>query len=92
MYSAPTHADVLSRSRWLDELTQAISQAQLLAWRLGVEDGDSSEARELYARLEAARTEVEALRYGDWLDVREEVDSGWLASIIGTTEILGGVD
>ena len=89
MYRAPTHADVLSRTRWLDELTQAIGQAQRLAWRLGVEDGDCLAARELYARLEAVRTEVEALRYGDWLDVRQEIDSSWLASLLGTTELLG---
>lgn len=90
MYRAPTHSDVLSRTRWLDELTQAIGQAQRLAWRLGVEDGDSEVARELYARLEAAQTEVEALRYGDWLAVRKEADPNWLASLLGATELLNG--
>ena len=88
MYRAPTHADVLSRTRWLDELIQTIGQAQRLAWSLGMEDGDCEEARELYARLEAVRTEVEALRYGDWLGVRKEVDPNWLAALLGATELL----
>ena len=88
MYRAPTHADVLSRTRWLDELAQAIGQAQRLAWSLGVEDGDCEEAREIYTRLEAARTEVEALRYGDWLDVRKEADPNWLSGLLGATELL----
>ena len=88
MYQAPTHADVLSRTRCLDELALAIGQAQRLAWSLGMEDGDCEEARELYARLEAVRTEVEALRYGDWLGVRKEVDPNWLAALLGATELL----
>ena len=88
MYRALTHADVLSRTRWLDELTLAIGQAQRLAWNLGVEEGACEEARQLYARLEAARTEVEALRYGDWLGVRKEVDPNWLAALLGATELL----
>jgi hypothetical protein len=87
LYRAPTHADVLSRTRWLDELTQAIGQAQRLAWSLGM-DGDYEEARELYARLEAVRTEVEALRYGDWLDVRKEADLNWLAALLGANGLL----
>jgi hypothetical protein len=89
LYRAPSQADILSRIRWLDELAQAIGQAQRLAWRLGVEDGDCVEARELYARLEAARSEVEALRYGDWVDVRKEADPAWLASLLGTSAMLG---
>ena len=88
MYRAPTHADALSTTRWLDELIQTIGQAQRLAWSLGMEDGDCEEARELYARLEAVRTEVEALRYGDWLGVRKEVDPNWLAALLGATELL----
>jgi len=88
LYRAPTHADVLSRTRWLDELIQTIGQAQRLAWSLGMEDGDCEEARELYARLEAVRTEVEALRYGDWLGVRKEVDPNWLAALLGANGLL----
>jgi hypothetical protein len=67
----------LERARWLDELTNAISQAQGLAWRL-----DCEEARQLYARLEAVRAEVSSLRFGDWTTVRKEIDPKWLESLI----------
>jgi hypothetical protein len=51
-----------SRAKWLAELAIAIDEAQRLAWRVGVTEAKSSEALELYVRLEAARVEVEALR------------------------------
>lgn len=50
------------RARWLPELVRAIDGAQRVAWQLGVGSGRNAEAVELYARLEAARSEVEALR------------------------------
>ncbi len=50
------------RARWLLELAQAIDEAQWVAWQLGAGTGHNSEALELYARLETARAEVEALR------------------------------
>lgn len=50
------------RARWLAELAQAIDEAQKVAWRVGVTEGRSSEALELYVQLEAARLELEALR------------------------------
>ena len=52
------------RARWLAELAEAIEDAKRVAWRLGFGEGNDSEARELYAQLEAARAEVEALRRG----------------------------
>ena len=70
------------RARWLAELAQAIAQAQRLAWRLGVAEGDSEEARDLYARLEAVRTEVDSLRFGRWVDVGQEIDAAWLERLI----------
>ena len=74
------HLVALERSRWLADLAQAIAQAQKLAWSLGVIDGDDEEARELYARLEAVRSEVDSLRFGGW--ARTEVDAGWLESLM----------
>ena len=70
------------RARWLAELAAAIEEAQRVAWRLGVAEGDSSEAKELYARLEVARAEVESLRRGGWS--RQEVDFPplWLQSLL----------
>lgn len=82
MHRARNHAAALDRARWLDELAHAIVQAQRLTWRLGVVEGDSQEARTLYARLEAAQSEVESLRFGDWVDVPTEIDPNWLETIL----------
>lgn len=49
-------------TRWLAKLADAIAQAQRVVWRIGVSEGDSAEAKELYVRLEAVRAEIEALR------------------------------
>jgi hypothetical protein len=82
LHRAPDQVVALERARWLAELAHAISQAQKLAWRLGVAEGDSEEARELYARLEAVRNEVDALRFDGWSGVRREIDPAWLESLI----------
>ena len=82
LHRARNQTAALDRARWLDELAQAISQAQRITWSLGVQDGDSEEARARYSRREVARSEVEALRYGDWVDVREEIDPMWLESFL----------
>ena len=82
MQNAPDQVVALERARWLDALTAAISQAQKLAWELGDGDGGSAEARELYARLDAVRGEVESLRFGDWLTVRKEIDPIWLENLL----------
>ena len=82
MHRGPDHLVALERARWLAELTQAINQAQKLAWRLGVAEADVEEARELYARLEGVRAELEALRSNGWTNVRREVEPNWLERII----------
>ena len=74
----------MDRVRWLDELAEAIVQAQRLTWRLGVLEGDSEEARTLYARLESVLEEVESLRVSDWADIRQEIDPKWLDGVLGT--------
>lgn len=76
----------LERARWLAELAQAIAQAQKLVWTLGVSEGDSGEARDLYARLELVRGEVEALRFGGWVEVRTEIDPMWLRGLLGAAD------
>lgn len=70
----------LERARWLSELAQVIAQAQKVAWSLGVIDGDDEEARQLYGRLEAVRSEVESLRFGGW--ARSGIDAEWLKSCV----------
>ena len=82
MHRAPDQVVAMERARWLADLAEAIAQAQKLAWSLGVAEGDSEEARDLYARLEALRTEVESLRFDGWVDVRREIDPAWLESLI----------
>ena len=88
MYRARTQAAALDRARWLDELDDAIDQAQRLTWQLGVQDGDSEEARALYARLEAIKLELESLRYGDWKEVRSELEPQWLEMFLGAANAL----
>ena len=73
---------MVERARWLAELTEAIAEAQRLAWRLGVLEGDSEDARELYARLEGLASEVQSLRFGGWLNVRQEADLPTLEGLL----------
>ena len=82
MQNAPDELVALERARWLDELTSAISHAQKLAVELGLSDGGCAQARELYARLEVVRSEVDSLRYGDWAATRKEIDPEWLVNLL----------
>ena len=66
------------RARWLAELAEALEKAQKLAWSLGLLEGDSVEAMELYGRLEAARLEVQALRLGRFGAVQHEFNPEWI--------------
>jgi hypothetical protein len=65
------------RARWLSELADALDEAQKVAWRLGVSEGDSAEAKELYGRIEAAQAEVDRLRLSGSRRIREESDPDW---------------
>lgn len=64
------------RACWLADLTQAIDDAQRLAWHLS-SDGSHPEAMDLYARLELARIEVEVLRGNGWASVPQDCCSDW---------------
>jgi hypothetical protein len=64
-------------ARWLAKLAEAIAQAQKVVWRIGVSEGDSAEAKDLYCRLEAVRAEVEALRRGPTPAPKRETRSYW---------------
>jgi hypothetical protein len=88
LHRARNQAGALERARWLDELADAIAQAQRLTWRLGVLEGDSEDARTLYGRLESALAEVEALRFGDWIEVRNEVDPKWIHRLLNGSHTL----
>jgi hypothetical protein len=82
LHGAPDHIVALQRSRWLDELTDAISQAQRLAWSIGSAGRDGDEGKQLFASLEAVRGKVESLRFGGWVAVREEIDPQWLERLL----------
>ena len=71
-------AAATERARWLAELAIAIEQAQRIAWRLGVSEGDDPEAKSLYGRLEAARSEIDSLRRGTWSGTHQELDPFWM--------------
>ena len=71
-------ASAAERTRWLAELAIAIEEAQKVAWKLGISEGDDRQARTLYARLDAARNEVEALQRGGWLGSQQQLDSIWM--------------
>src|SRR4051794_41805421 len=64
-------------ARWLAKLAVAITQAQKVVWRIGVSEGDSAEAKDLYCRLEAVRAEGEALRRGPSPAPKRETRSYW---------------
>jgi hypothetical protein len=61
----------------LADLTQAIDEAQRLAWRIS-SDGEHPEAMDLYVRLEQARTEVESIRSSSWATTPEDGRPDWM--------------
>lgn len=68
------------RAEWFAQLAEAIESAQRLAWQLGTNEGTSTEARDLYGRLEAARLELDSLR--GLASVREaHVEPYWLQGL-----------
>ncbi len=77
MKRASIETSSTERARWLAELALALEEAQKVAWRLGVSEGDSAEAKELYGRIEAARAEIDRLRLSGFRRIREESDPDW---------------
>lgn len=70
------NADVAaSRARWLAELGDALDEARRLTKKLGATEG-RIEAVELYARIEAMRFEVQAMRLRRTAQ-RVEFDPEW---------------
>ena len=77
MKRASIETSSTERARWLSELAHALDEAQKVAWRLGVSEGNNAEAKELYGRIETARAEVERLRLSGFRRIREESDPDW---------------
>jgi hypothetical protein len=65
------------RARWLTEVAEALEQAQKLAWHMGLLEHKRIAAMELYGRLEAARLEVQALRFGQFAAAQREYGPEW---------------
>jgi hypothetical protein len=57
----PNGDSAAQRARWLAELSEALDDARHLMKELGAEEG-RIESVELYARIEAVRLEVQAMR------------------------------
>ena len=72
----PSEASAAERARWLAEMAAALIDAQQLVWDFGLATG-SAEAMELYARIEAAFSEVQALRLGRSSIAHCEDDPNW---------------
>lgn len=70
-------SNAVERSQWLAELGEAVDQAQRLARKMGVSEGDCASAKELFERLETVRIEIEALRRGSWDRRSIETDPSW---------------
>lgn len=76
------------RAKWLADLAGAIDDAQRVAWRLGVLEGNNPEATALYFRLESARLEVEALRRHRWPNEAVEFSPIWIQSLLEGSDLL----
>ena len=61
MVQVPNEYSAARRAHWLAELSAALDDARHLMKELGAEEG-RIEAVELYARIEAVRLEVQAMR------------------------------
>ena len=72
----PNDHSASERARWLAELAAALAEAQQLVWRI-----DAADAMELYGRLEAVQTEVQALRAGRLQSSCTDIDPEWAQSL-----------
>ena len=79
------------RAQWFAQITETIESAQRLAWQLRTDASASGEARELYGKLEAVRSELDSLRGFssapvdasdcDWMQML-----GWAAPVADPTD------
>ncbi|HEY7006061.1 MAG TPA: hypothetical protein VH392_06200 [Sphingomicrobium sp.] len=80
MYRVSNEDAAARRARWLAELASALDDARQLVKQLGAGE-DRIEAIELYARIEAVRLEVQAIRIRRSSGDRENVDPEWTKDI-----------
>jgi len=68
------------RARWLAELAEALDEARGLVWQLGMEEA-RIEAIDVAARIEAASSEVQALRLMSSAGGGHDFDPEWTNNI-----------
>jgi hypothetical protein len=76
----PIEVSASERARWLAELAEALEQAERLLWSLPELPRGRSEIMELYASLDAARAEVQALRSRRVVPSRPNPAPFWMKS------------
>ena len=72
MCSVPTQVPAAARARWLAEISEALDEAHQALVKLQVPSDRRAEALELFARIEAAKLEVQSLRLSRSLNPRNE--------------------
>jgi len=80
----PIEVSAAERARWLAELADALEQAERLIWSLGDLPHANSEMIELYSSLDAARAEVQALRFRRAATTRADLQPFWMKSRDGS--------
>ena len=77
MTQVPKDLSAAERARWLAELSDALDEADRLAFSLGLAHVHSAQAVELLIRLAAARAQVQALQLGRPDDLAGDSDPKW---------------
>lgn len=77
MTRVPIDVTATERARWLAELSEALEQTERLIWSLSDRPGASPEFRELYGRVDAARAEVQSLRFKRSAGPRPNIQPFW---------------
>lgn len=80
MSRVPFEVSAAERARWLAELAEALEQAERLVWSMGDLRQADPQMIELYSALDAARAEVEALRFRRALPARSDLQPFWMNS------------
>ena len=80
MDRVPNEDTAARRARWLAEVAEALDEARHVVKELGAERG-RLEAVELYARIEAARLQVQALRIRRSYDGASNSGPEWMKDI-----------
>ena len=77
MTRVPIDVSAAERARWLAELSEALEQAERLIWSMSDRPGTTPELKELYGRVDAARAEIQSLRFKRSAGPRPNVQPFW---------------